>query len=149
MRKLWFWIVGRTGTSLLARWLHAPLYRWTGGAGGLGRSLGNLTVLLTTTGRRSGKQRTMAIWAYPAGDALVVVGSYGGRHTTPGWVYNLRAQPEATVQVRRDVWRVRAREAAGEEYERLWRMVVAAYPGYEAYLEWADRVIPLVVLERA
>ena len=149
MRKAWFWIVGRTGTSLLARWLHAPLYRWTGGAGPLGRSLGNLTVLLTTTGRRSGTSRTTAIWAYPDGDALVLVGSYGGRHTTPGWVYNLRGQPEATVQVRREVRRVRAREAAGEEYDGLWKLVVAAYPGYEAYLEWADRVIPLVVLERA
>ena len=149
MRKIWFWIVGRTGTSLLARWLHAPLYRWTGGAGALGRSLGNLTVVLTTTGRRSGKPRAMAIWAYPDGDAIVLVGSYGGRNTTPGWVYNLRAQPEATVQARREVWKVCAREAAGEEYDRLWKLVVAAYPGYEAYLEWADRVIPLVVLERA
>jgi F420H(2)-dependent quinone reductase len=148
MRKIWFWIVGRTGTSLLARWLHAPLYRWTGGAGPIGRSLGNLTVLLTTTGRRSGKPRTMAIWAYPDGDALVVVGSYGGRHVTPGWVYNLRARPEATLQVHREVRRVRAREADGEEYKRLWQLVVAAYAGYEAYLEWAQRRIPLVVLER-
>jgi deazaflavin-dependent oxidoreductase (nitroreductase family) len=149
MRNAWFWIVGRTGTSLLARWLHAPLYRWTGGAGGLGRSLGNLTILLTTTGRRSGRRRTMAIWAYPDGDALVVVGSYGGRRTTPGWVHNLRAQPSAMVQVRREVRPVRAREAAGAEYDRLWRLVVAAYPGYEAYLDWARRRIPLVVLDPA
>ena len=149
MRKLWFWIVGRTGTSLVARWLHAPFYRWTGGAGPLGRSLGNLTVLLTTTGARSGKRRTTAIWAYPDGDALVLVGSYAGRRATPGWVYNLRAQPEATLQVGREVRKVRAREAAGQEYDRLWKLVVAAYPGYDAYLEWAHRTIPLVVLEGA
>jgi len=149
MRQLWFWIVGRTGTSRLARWLHPPLYRWTGGGGPLGRSLGNLTVLLTTTGRHSGKRRTTAIWAYPDGDALVLVGSSGGNRRTPAWVLNLRAQPEATVQVRRETRPVRAREAAGDEYGRLWTMVVAAYPGYAAYLMWAQRVIPLVVLEGA
>jgi deazaflavin-dependent oxidoreductase (nitroreductase family) len=142
-------MVGHAGTNRLARWLHPPLYRRTGGAGLLGRSLGNLTVLLTTTGRHSGEPRTAAIWAYPDGDALVLVGSYGGSRRTPAWVLNLRARPEATVQVRREVRAVRAREAAGDEYERLWRMVVGVYPGYEAYLEWAHRVIPLVVLERA
>jgi len=147
MRGIWFWIVGRTGTSRLAHWLHPPLYRWTGGAGGLGRSLGNLTVLLTTTGRRTGEQRTTAIWAYPDGEALVLVGSYGGSRRTPAWVLNLGAEPQAAVQVRREVRLVLAREAAGDEYERLWKMVVAAYPGYQAYTAWARRVIPLVVLE--
>ena len=149
MRKVWFWLVGRIGTSRLTTWLHTPLYRWTGGAGGLGRSLGNLTVLLTTTGRRSGEERTTAIWAYPDGDALILVGSNGGRGRRPGWLYNLRSQPDATIQLGRDVRRVRAREAAGAEYERLWKLVTAAYPGYEAYREWTEQVIPLVVLERA
>jgi deazaflavin-dependent oxidoreductase (nitroreductase family) len=149
VRRVWYWIVGFIGTSRLLHWLHPPLYRWTGGAGGLGRSLGNLTALLTTTGRRSGERRTIAIWAYPDGDALVLVGSSGGSRRTPAWVLNLRAQPNATVQVGRDVRQVRAREAAGDEYDRLWTMVVAAYPGYQAYLAWAQRVIPLVVLERA
>ncbi len=53
------------------------------------------------------------------------------------------------MQVRRDVRRVRAREAGGEEHDRLWRMVVAAYPGYAAYLEWVGHAIPLVVLDPA
>ena len=147
MKRIWFWIVGHAGTNRLSRWLHPRLYRWTGGAGLIGRSLGNLTVLLTTRGRRSGEKRTAAIWAYPDGEALVLVGSYGGSRRTPAWVLNLRAHPEATVQVRREVCAVRAREAAGDEYERLWQMVVTVYPGYEAYLEWAHRVIPLVVLD--
>jgi deazaflavin-dependent oxidoreductase (nitroreductase family) len=149
MRKAWYWIVGRTGTSLLARWLHPPLYRWTGGAGALGRSLGRLVVLLTTTGRQSGKERTTAIWAYPDGDGLVLVGSNSGKRRTPGWVFNLRAQPEAMVQVGRERWRVRAREAEGDGYDRLWQMVVAAYPGYAAYRQWTHRLIPVFVLERA
>ncbi len=146
---MWFWMVGRAGTNRLSRWLHPVLYRWTGGAWWLGRSLGNLTVLLTTVGRHSGRSRTTAIWAYPDGEALVLVGSYGGSRRTPAWVYNLRARPEAVVQVRRDERVVRAREAEGEEYDRLWRMVVASYPGYQAYLAWAHRVIPLVVLDPA
>lgn len=147
MRWIWFWLVGRAGTNRLSRWLHPILYRWTGGAGWLGRSLGNLTVLLTTTGRHSGRPRTTAMWAYPHGEALVLVASYGGSHRTPAWVLNLRARPEATVQVRREVRIVRAREAQGDEYDLLWHRVVAAYPGYEAYLAWAHRVIPLVVLD--
>ena len=147
MRRTWYWIVGRVGISRLLRWLHPPLYRRTGGGGLAGRSLGNLTVLLTTTGRRSGEPRTIAIWAYPHGDSLVLVGSYGGSGRMPAWVLNLRANPEATVQARRDVRRVRAREAAGEEYDRLWELVVAHYPGYAAYKEWVQYVIPLVVLE--
>jgi len=140
-------MVGLAGVNPLARWLHPLLYRWTGGAGLLGRSLGNLTILLTTTGRRSGKPRTTALWAYRDGDALVVVGSNGGSHHVPGWVFNLRAHPDALTQVFRESRPVRASEATGEEYERLWALVTAAYPGYEAYLEWAHRTIPLVVLE--
>ena len=149
MGRIWFWMVGRAGTNRLSRWLHPLLYRWTGGAWLLGRSLGNLTILLTTTGRRSGVPRTTAIWAYPDGDALVLVASYGGSRRTPAWVLNLRAHPEARVQVGREVRSVRAQEASGEEYARLWRMAVAAYPGYEAYLAWAHRIIPLVILEPA
>ena len=147
MRSIWFWLVGRTGTNLLARWLHPRAYRLTGGAGLVGRSLGNLTIVMTTIGRQSGKPRTTAIWAYPDGESLVVVGSFGGRRRAPGWVHNLRALPEATVQLGRIVRTMRSHEAAGEEYERLWKLVVAAYPGYEAYLRWAHRVIPLVVLD--
>ena len=114
----------------------------------MGSGLGTLTVLLTTTGRHSGKARTIAIWAYPDDDALILVGSSGGRTRTPAWVYNLRAQPEATVHVHREVHAVWARDTTGEEYERLWRMVVAAYPGFETYRQWAHRAVPLFVLER-
>ncbi|HLE58122.1 MAG TPA: nitroreductase/quinone reductase family protein [Candidatus Limnocylindria bacterium] len=147
LRSAWFWLVGHAGVNRLSRALHPILYRWTGGWRFLGRSLGNLTVLVTTLGRHTGRPRTVALWAYPDGDALVLVGSYGGARRAPAWVHNLRARPEALVQVRRSVQRMTAREAAGEEYERLWRMVTAAYPGYEAYLAWAQRTIPLVVLE--
>jgi deazaflavin-dependent oxidoreductase (nitroreductase family) len=149
VNRLGYRLVGVAGVNRLSRWLHPVLYRWTGGAWLLGRSLGNLTVLLTTTGRRSGRRRTAALWAYPHGDALVIVGSYGGSHRTPAWVLNLRTRPDATLQVGRAVRGIRAREATGDEYASLWAMVVAAYPGYRAYREWAHREIPLVILDPA
>jgi deazaflavin-dependent oxidoreductase (nitroreductase family) len=130
------------------RHLHAPVYRRLGGRGLVGRTFGNLTVVLVTTGARTGKRRETAIWAYPDGDALVLVASNGGRRRPPGWCANLRAHPEAEVLVGRERHRVRAREADGAEYDRLWRMVNDAYPGYERYRAWAGRHIPLVVLER-
>jgi deazaflavin-dependent oxidoreductase (nitroreductase family) len=131
------------------RHLHAPVYRRLQGRGLLGRSLGNLTVVLTTTGARTGRRRETAIWAYPDGDALVLVASNGGRGRLPAWCRNLRAHPEAEVQVGGDRHRVRAREAIGDEYDRLWRMVNEAYPGYDRYRAWAGRHIPLVVLDPA
>ena len=149
MRQAWFRVVGVAGVNPVTRRLHPILYRWTAGRWLLGRSLGNLTILLTTTGRRSGALRTAALWAYPDGDRLVVVGSNGGSHRVPGWVLNLRARGEGEAQVLRERRLIRAHEADGEEYERLWALVNAAYPGYDAYQEWAHRTIPLVVLERA
>jgi F420H(2)-dependent quinone reductase len=147
MRGIWYRFVGWAGTNRLTRVLHPILYRWTGGAGILGRSLGHLTILLTTTGRRSGRARTTALWTFPHGPSLVVVGTNGGSRRTPAWVLNLRAQPAAAITIGREPRAVHAREAAGDEYERLWAQVVAAYPGYEAYRDRAQRPIPLVVLE--
>jgi deazaflavin-dependent oxidoreductase (nitroreductase family) len=129
------------------RHLHAPVYRRLAGRGLLGRSLGNMTVVLATTGARTGRRRETAIWAYPDGDALVLVASNGGSPRVPAWCLNLRAQPEAEVLVGGVRRRVRAREAAGPEYDRIWRMVNQAYPGYDRYRVWAGRHIPLVVLD--
>jgi len=148
LHRLGYRVVGVAGVNPISRWLHPPLYRWTGGAWLLGRSLGNLTILLTTIGRHSGRARTAALWAYPDGDRLVVVGSNGGSHRMPAWVLNLRTNPVAAAQVLRERRPVRAREAGDDEYARLWALVNAAYPGYEAYRDWAHRTIPLVVLER-
>jgi deazaflavin-dependent oxidoreductase (nitroreductase family) len=142
-----FRLIGVLGTARLMRHLHAPVYRRLGGRGVVGRTFGNLTVVLVTTGARTGKHRETAIWAYPDGDALVLVASNGGSNRLPGWCANLRARPDAEVLVGRERRRVRAREATGDEYDRLWRMVNDAYPGYERYRAWAGRHIPLVVLE--
>jgi deazaflavin-dependent oxidoreductase (nitroreductase family) len=142
-------MVGIGGVSRLSRWLHPRLYRWTGGRGPLGRFLGKRVVLLTTTGVRSGKQRTAPIWAYPEGEAWIVVGSRGGDYRPPGWYFNLRARPEATLEVGLLRIQVRAREVrhGSLEYERRWAMVNEAYPGYAYYRERSGRHIPIMVLE--
>ena len=146
-RDRWYRFVGWIGTITAMRRLHAPIYRLTGGRGLVGSSLGNLTVVLATIGARTGQRRETAIWAYPYGDALVLVASNGGHHRVPGWYYNLQAHPEAEVQVHRERRRVHAREAVGAEYDRLWIMVSGAYPGYNRYVEWTGRHIPVVVLD--
>jgi len=147
LRSAWFWLVGRIGVSRLVRWEHRLLYWRFGGAGILGRSLGNLTVILIAVGRRSGHVREVPLWAYPDRGRLVLVGTNGGRKPVPGWVFNLRAQPDARIRLHRTVRPVHSYEASDAEWDRLWTLVTAAYPGYLAYQRWIQRPIPLVVLE--
>lgn len=126
--------------------LHPRLYRWSGGRIG-GRLMNMPVLLLRTRGRRTGALRENALTYLPADDACVVIGSCLGEPRHPAWVHNLRARPEACVQVGREVVPVRAREAEGEERERLWRAVVERQPEYAAYAERTERRIPVVVLE--
>jgi deazaflavin-dependent oxidoreductase (nitroreductase family) len=127
------WLIGRFGTSRLISRLHPRVYRLTGGRGMVGRSIGMRTVILETVGRRSGAPREVALFAVEDGPRLILVGSYAGRDRDPAWVGNLRAHPDAQVRVGRDVRRVRARIAVGEEHDRLWSLAARAYPGYDDY----------------
>ena len=106
-----------------------------------------MKVNLTTTGRRSGEPRTVPLYAWDDGDRLVIVGSLGGSATDPDWVRNLRADPRAIVKKGREVLEVLASEVDGPERERLWRLVVSAFPLYATYQRKTERVIPLFVLE--
>jgi len=120
-------------------------YRLTGGAIG-GSSGGMPILLLTTTGRRTGKPRTTPLYYVTDGENIVVVASNAGRPRHPFWWLNLQKNPQADVQVRNDKRRVKAEEASGEERERLWRLVVETHPGYEEFQKTAKRQIPVVVL---
>jgi deazaflavin-dependent oxidoreductase (nitroreductase family) len=126
--------------------IHPHLYRWSGGR--IGGTMMNLPVLLLTTkGRRSGTPRTRALMYLPKGDRYVVIASYLGEPRHPAWWVNLRAQPEATVQVGARQVRVVAREAAGEERSRLWDEIVGRQADYAEYQRRTARRIPVVVLE--
>jgi deazaflavin-dependent oxidoreductase (nitroreductase family) len=104
-------------------------------------------LILTSTGARSGRPRESPLLYRPEGDDLVVFASKGGAPTNPDWLANLRAHPEATVEVGTEVKRVVAREAHGDERERIWEDHKVEYPGFAEYEAKTDRVIPVVVLE--
>jgi deazaflavin-dependent oxidoreductase (nitroreductase family) len=107
-----------------------------------------MQVKLTTTGRQTGKPRTVTLYAFatPEG-AIVVTGSRGGKAHDPRWALNLRAEPEVTVKVGREERPVVAREVSGPEREKLWALVTEAFPLYETYQRRTKRSIPLFVLE--
>ena len=104
-------------------------------------------VMLTTTGAKSGKQRTSPVLGIPDGERIALVASNWGQHRHPGWYHNLRANPRASIRaggVSRDVL---AYEAQGEERERLWRRDLEVYPGRVGYERRAsNRRIPVMVL---
>jgi F420H(2)-dependent quinone reductase len=107
-----------------------------------------MQVRLTTTGRQTGKARTVTLYAFETPDgALVITASLGGSARNPAWVHNLRAEPRATVKVGGDERSVVAREVAGAERERLWTLVTKNFPLYETYQRRTKRLIPLFVLE--
>lgn len=126
--------------------LHIFLYRATRGV--LGRRLvHNDMLLLTTTGSRSGRRRTVPLLYLRDDGTLVVIASWGGRPHHPQWYTNLVANPQVTVQVRAKRWQAQARTANPDERAVWWPRVLAAYKGYRLYESNTDRVIPVVFLE--
>jgi deazaflavin-dependent oxidoreductase (nitroreductase family) len=127
--------------------IHNALYRLTGGKVG-GKMRNAPVLLLTTTGRKSGQPRTNPLLYTNAGDsAYMVIASKGGADHHPLWYLNLQANPSAEVTVGREARHVRARDAEGEERERLWRALADLNPGYDGYAKKTSRRIPVVVLE--
>jgi deazaflavin-dependent oxidoreductase (nitroreductase family) len=104
-------------------------------------------LLLTATGRRSGKSRTLALVYGQDGEAFIIVGSRGGTATNPKWYDNLVASPHCEIQVAHDHFKVRARTAQGAERQRLWELMVGVLPRYADYQARTAREIPVVVLE--
>ncbi len=106
------------------------------------------TLLLEHTGRKSGKLFTTPVLYLPDGPSLVLVASQGGLPKNPQWFANLMAHPETRVHLRREPnRRVRARTATPEERATLWPRLVNSYADFAKYAAWADREIPVVILE--
>ena len=123
------------------------LYRRSGGKIG-GKMFGAPVLLLTTTGRKSGRSWTVPLLYQTDGDGWVIIASNGGSARHPAWWLNLRSQPDASIQTGRETYQVRAVEAAGEERERLWRRMADVYKGYDKYARKTARQIPVVALRR-
>jgi deazaflavin-dependent oxidoreductase (nitroreductase family) len=126
--------------------LHRLLYRASGGRVGA-RVWGLPVVLLTTTGRLTGRARTVPLTALRHGDAYVVIASYGGLDRFPSWWLNLQGDPHAQVRAGTELHDVVAREATPEERTRLWAELTARAPGYLDYERRTARRIPVVLLE--
>ena len=126
---------------------HRAIYRLTRGRV-LGRVAGMPVLLLTTTGRRSGRERTTPLTYFESGSDLVIVASNGGEDSPPAWWLNLQDNPEATITTGTRSRPVTARAATDEEHAHLWPTITATHEGYAAYALRTTRPIPVVLLSR-
>jgi deazaflavin-dependent oxidoreductase (nitroreductase family) len=136
----------------MANWNEATIQEFHAKAGkGVG-PFGDRLMLLTTRGARSGKERISPVMYHHDGERYVIVASKGGAPDNPAWYHNLKANPVARVEVGvktgTQTFEVRAREAEGEERERLFAERVAIAPGFGEYQRKTSRQIPVMILER-
>jgi F420H(2)-dependent quinone reductase len=137
--------LGAKGLRMVGK-LNVPLYRLSRGR--IGGKVGNGPVLLlTTNGRKSGEPRTAPVLYLADGERYVVINTNAGNTKTPAGSLNLRADPEAEVEVRGRRTKVRARIAEGEERAELWRQHMQQYSGWDYYESKLDREIGVFVLE--
>jgi len=124
---------------------HTRVYRATGGRlfGRMGKSP---ILLLNTMGRKTGRRGTSPLLYVMDGEDFVIIASKGGAPTHPAWYLNLKANPDATVEVGDREVRVRAEEVNPEEKVRLWQKMVEMYPSYDDYQRKTKREIPLLKL---
>jgi deazaflavin-dependent oxidoreductase (nitroreductase family) len=131
------------------RWagkLNVLLYRLSGGR--IGGKVGRAPVLLlTTTGRKSGQQRTAPVVYFADGESVVVINTNAGNARVPAWSLNLKATPQAEVERGRRRYRVRARVAEGDERADLWRRHNEQYAGFDDYQQQLAREASVIVLE--
>ncbi len=144
----------RPGSWLFQRTLYSVdklLFRISGGRVTVPAVVAGLPIVMfTTTGAKSGQERTMPLLAVPIDDKLAIIGSNYGQQATPGWVYNLEANPAATIAHGDRSVAVTARSTNDDENDRVWAQAIAIYPGYAKYRERAShRVIRTFILEPA
>jgi deazaflavin-dependent oxidoreductase (nitroreductase family) len=108
---------------------------------------GTQTLILTTTGRKSGKQRLTPLIYGRHGNDYLVVASKGGTPEDPDWYYNLSANPDVEIQVKGDKINARARTATPAEKAEMWPIMTKEWPDYDEYQTKTDRDIPIVVVE--
>jgi deazaflavin-dependent oxidoreductase (nitroreductase family) len=128
--------------------LNTGLYRLSGG-----RVMGKMgaapILLLTTTGRTSGRPRTVPLLYLKDDTGFVIVASFAGAPKHPAWYLNLEANPKVELQVGRERFAGTARRASAGEKLRLWPSLIAIYPAYADYQKRTTREIPVVIVSRA
>lgn len=140
----------------LPAWIsdHIKRYRESNGADGhlwdasvAGYNAMVPTLLLTTTGRKSGRQLVLPLIYGKTPKGYAIIASKGGAPTHPVWYLNLQANPQVDVQVKDLRFQARARTATGAERAAIWTQMVEIYPPYADYQKRTQREIPVVVLE--
>lgn len=119
-----------------------------GGRPASGPMAGKPLLVLTTTGARTGEPRTSIVTYHRDGDRYAIAASMGGAPKHPAWYHNLVANPEATIEVDNETFKVRATDTGGAERDRLWNEHVAQLPEFGEYPKKTDRTIPMLLLER-
>jgi F420H(2)-dependent quinone reductase len=147
-----------TGRERVALFVHRGLDRWLTplgvwvfrrSKGGIARPWHVDALLLTTHGRRSGRDRTVVLQFFPDGDAMILAAANDGAAAHPGWYFNLVANPDARIEVSGRSIPVRASVLAADEAAAWWQRIVRRDPSYERYARAAaGRSIPIVRLDR-
>lgn len=138
------WVFAR-----VAHRLDKPIYSATDGRHTAASWLAGLPILmLTTTGAKSGKRRTVPVVGLPTDEGMAVIASNYGQEHHPAWFHNLRKDPNAEVGMDERAWKVKAVEVEGERRVRVWEQALKVYPGYSTYEKRAaHRLIHVFVLE--
>jgi deazaflavin-dependent oxidoreductase (nitroreductase family) len=127
---------------------HVRRYRETDGEVGYLWN-GATALLLTTKGRKSGEDRTIPIIFKQVGQRYAIIASKGGAPTHPAWFLNVQDDPHVTLQIKGETFAGIARVAVSPEREELWNASLEQWPNYDLYQSRTERVIPVVVVERA
>jgi deazaflavin-dependent oxidoreductase (nitroreductase family) len=106
-------------------------------------------LLITTKGRKTGTLHRTALYYGEDDGRYIIVASKGGSPAHPAWFLNLEANPDVELQVGPEIFPAHARVASGDDRTRLWKMMAAIFPNYDAYQASTEREIPIVVLERS
>jgi deazaflavin-dependent oxidoreductase (nitroreductase family) len=122
-------------------------FRANGGKVG-GPFEGATLLLLHTTGAKSGKERINPVMTFDFDGKLLIVGSYAGADVDPAWLHNLRAHPDAHIEIGTDAYDVRARELPADERDAVYPRIVEQVPGFGGYQSKTDRIIPVIELQR-
>ena len=136
-----------TNTIRIISKIHGHIYRISRGR--IGTRFGKLGfLLLTTTGRKSGKNRSVPLPVIPVGPSYILVASFGGNPSNPAWLLNIRSNPEVSIKIGSESIRSRATiiESTEHGYEELWGKAIAIYEGYDEYKKATSRHIPIVVI---
>jgi F420H(2)-dependent quinone reductase len=130
----------------LALSIYVFLYRLTGGAIG-GQMAGLKVLLLTTTGRKTGQPRITPLGYFKQDGDFVLIASNGGADQNPAWFYNLKSNPQVTIQIGKQQLAARAEPAGSEKRQQLWAELVKMAPAYAHYEQRTKREIPMVILQ--